>query len=85
MREPFVLLTLYSGIDQMCIVGTLAPGIFAQEGRCWRLVYLNPAGQAGHCMEPVTWCGRHKFAKSWKSVWSCDGHADDLIGAKRPR
>jgi hypothetical protein len=31
----------------------VAPGIFAQEGRCWRFLYENPSGQAGHRMEPV--------------------------------
>jgi hypothetical protein len=36
------------------IVGTVAPGLFAQEGRCWRMLYEDPVGQAGHGIEPVT-------------------------------
>ena len=60
--------SIYSGVDEPGIVGQVAPGIFAQEDRCWRLVYLNPAGQAGHCMEPVTWRGRYKFTKGWAPV-----------------
>ena len=26
------------------IVGTVAPGLVAQEGRCWRMIYENPVG-----------------------------------------
>jgi hypothetical protein len=68
------------GIDQLDIIGKVAPGIFAQEGRCWRFVYENAAGHGGHCMEPVTWVGRWRFTKGWKDVWSCDRHADELVG-----
>ena len=39
------------------VLGTVAPGLFAQEGRCWRMVYENPVGQGRHCMEPVKWVG----------------------------
>jgi hypothetical protein len=59
---------IYSGVDQLGIVGKVAPGIFAREGRCWRFVYENPSGQAGHCMEPVTWRGRYKYLAGWKTV-----------------
>ena len=52
---------IYDGIDENGIVGTVAPGRFAHEGRCWRMVYENPVGQGGHCMQPVTWVGRWKF------------------------
>jgi len=74
--------SIYSGVDQLGIVGTVAPGIFAQEGRCFAFVYLNPSGQAGHCMEPATWRGRWKFRTGWAAVWSCDGHAEGLEGAR---
>jgi hypothetical protein len=53
--------SIYSGVDHLGTVGKVAPGPFAQEGRCWRMVYENPVGQGGHCMEPVTWVGRWKF------------------------
>jgi hypothetical protein len=81
--EPFVLPTLNSGIDQLGIVGTVAPGIFAQPGRCWRMVYVNAAGHTSHCEERVEWRGRHRYATGWKPVWSCERHAGDLIGARR--
>jgi hypothetical protein len=32
---------IYDGTDENAIVGTVAPGLFAQEGRCWRMVYEN--------------------------------------------
>jgi hypothetical protein len=34
---------IYDGTDGNGIVGTVAPGLFAQEGRCWRIVYANPS------------------------------------------
>ena len=43
---------IYDGTDENGIVGTVAPGLFAQEGRCWRMVYANPVGHETHCMEP---------------------------------
>jgi hypothetical protein len=45
---------IYDGTDENGIVGTVAPGLFAQEGRCWRMVYANPVGHGMHCMQPVT-------------------------------
>ena len=42
---------IYDGIDENGIVGTLAPGLFAQEGRCWRMVYEIPVGHGTHCMD----------------------------------
>jgi hypothetical protein len=38
--------SIYNGVDQLGIVGTIAPGIFAQEGRCWRFVYETRRGTA---------------------------------------
>src|ERR1035438_4563422 len=55
--------SIYGGIDHRGTIGKLAPGIFAQEDRCWRLVYENAAGHEGHCIEPVAWIGRWKFLK----------------------
>ena len=43
---------IYDGTDENGIVGTVAPGLFAQEGRCWRMVYANPVGHGTHCMQP---------------------------------
>jgi hypothetical protein len=49
---------IYDGTGENGIVGTVAPGLFAQEGRCWRMVYENPVGHGSHCAEPVEWVGR---------------------------
>ena len=38
--------------------GKVAPGLLVQEGCCWRMIYANPVGQCGHCMEPVAYVGR---------------------------
>jgi hypothetical protein len=46
---------IHGGVDHRNTVGKVAPGLFAQEGRCWRMIYENPVGQSGHCMEPVEW------------------------------
>ena|ERR1700733_8247302 len=51
----------YDGTDENGIVGTVAPGLFAQEGRCWRMIYESPVGLGGHCMQPVERVGRRKF------------------------
>ena len=75
--------SIYSGIDQLGIVGTVAPGIFAQPGRCWRMVYVNATGHASHCEETVEWRDRHRYATGWKPDWSCERHAGDLVGARR--
>ena len=39
---------------------------------------MSPA--TGHCMQPVEWVGRWKFLKGFTKVWSCERHADELIG-----
>jgi hypothetical protein len=62
--------SIYSGVDHRGTVGKVAPGLFAQEGRCWRMVYENPVGHGTFCMEPVAWVGRWKFLKGWTKVWS---------------
>jgi hypothetical protein len=74
--------SIYNGVDQLGIVGTVAPGIFAHEGRCWRFVYENPSGQAGHCMAPVAWTGRYRYTAGWRPVWSCEAHAEELVGRR---
>jgi hypothetical protein len=47
------------------------------------MIYENPVGQPGHCMQPVAWVGRWKFLDGWTKVWSCERHADELVGARR--
>jgi hypothetical protein len=49
---------IYDGTDEYGIVGKVAPGLFAQEGWCWRMVYENPIGHGTHCTQPVRWVGR---------------------------
>ena len=80
--QLFALPTLNSGVDQLGIVGTVAPGIFAMPGRCWRFVYEKPSGQAGRCMGPVSWRGRDQYATGWKPIWSCELHTGELVGAR---
>jgi hypothetical protein len=72
-----------TGIDHRGTIGKVAPGLFAQEGRCWRMVYENAAGHGGHGMERGAWVGRWKFTKGWTKVWSCERHADELPWARR--
>jgi len=74
---------IYDGIDENGIVGTLAPGLFAQEGRCWRMVYEIPVGHGTHCMSPVEWVGRWRFLDGWTKVWSCERHTDEVVGPRR--
>ena len=74
---------IYDGTDENGIVGTVAPALFAQVGRCWRMVYANPVGHGTHCMQPVEWVARCKFLKGWTNVWSSERHADELVGARR--
>jgi hypothetical protein len=64
---------IYGGVDHRHTVGKVAPGLFAQEGRCWRMVYENPVGQSGHCMEPVAWVGRWKFLKGGRRCGPVSG------------
>ena len=35
-------------------------------------------------MEPVAWVRRWKFLKGWTEVWSCERHADELLGRVVP-
>jgi hypothetical protein len=70
--------------DTVTTVDHYANVVLAVEGKCWRMVV--PAGLATmrhptDCPEPVCWVGRHRWRSGeWVRVWSCDGHADDLMG-----
>jgi hypothetical protein len=75
---------IYNGTDENRIVGTVAPGLFAQEGRCWRMVYENPVGQCGHCLEPVgVGLSVEVPRRLDEGVWGWERRADELIGARR--
>jgi hypothetical protein len=40
----------------------------------------------GALPEPVEWVGRHRWRSGeWVKVWSCEGYADELVGARRLR
>ncbi|MGP0031179.1 MAG: hypothetical protein ACLPVF_11810 [Acidimicrobiales bacterium] len=56
------------------------------EGRCWRMVLVGEGENSQHpvkCPEPVAWVGRHHWRTGeWSTVWSCDGHAHDLVDAR---
>jgi hypothetical protein len=47
------------------------------------MIYENPVGQGGRCLEPVACVGRWKFLEGWTKVWSCEQHADELPRARR--
>jgi hypothetical protein len=49
------------------------------------MIYRNAARYGTHCMARVAWVGRWKFLKGWTKVWSCERHADELVGARRYR
>jgi hypothetical protein len=64
---------IYGGVDHRGTVGKIAPGLFAQEGRCWRMVYENPVGHGTHCMQPVEWVGRWKFLMAGRRCGRASG------------
>jgi hypothetical protein len=80
-----VAFAINPGVDHRDTIGKVAPGLFAQEGRCWRMIYRNAAGHGTHCPEPMEWVGQWEFLKGWTKVWSCERHADELVGARRIR
>jgi hypothetical protein len=61
--------------------------VLATPEQCWRMVLPDRAAKMRHsmpCAEPPTWVGRHQWGNgTWVKVWSCEGHVDELIGAKR--
>lgn len=65
-----------------------AEAFIAQRGRCWRMVTDPRPGRQGipdFCAEPVVWHGRFRTRKGrWYEVDSCDGHAEGLVGLRRP-
>jgi hypothetical protein len=76
--------SIYSGVDHLGTVGNVAPGIFVQESGCWRMAARTQLARVGGCMEPVAWVRRWKFLKGWTEVWSCERHADELLGRVVP-
>jgi hypothetical protein len=74
---------LYDGTDELGIVGTVAPGLFAQGGRCWAHGRRKPSRPrwARHGASGV---GRPaEVSNGWTKVWSCERHADELVSARR--
>lgn len=53
--------------------------VFAEPGRCWRMVQTAGTGSLDHCSEPVVWVGNFRRAGGKQvRVWSCDGHREGL-------
>jgi hypothetical protein len=38
---------IYDGTDHLGTVGKVAPALFAQEGRCWRMVFETQSVKVG--------------------------------------
>jgi hypothetical protein len=56
--------------------------VFAEPGRCWRMIQATGAGSSDHCPEPVVWVGDYHLAGGEQvRVWSCDGHR---VGLEEP-
>jgi hypothetical protein len=60
---------IYDGTDENGIVGTVAPGLFAQEGRCWR-TYENPVGHEA-AAGSIVW--RRALTEFDAEYASCEG------------
>jgi hypothetical protein len=43
----------------------------------------EPVGQWDALHAAGGWVGRWKFLDGWTKVWSCERHADELVGAQR--
>jgi hypothetical protein len=75
---------IYSGVDHLDTVGTVVPGLLAEEGRCRRMVYENPVGQGGHCLQTGT---RTCFQQSLELLrrgsphWSTKTRCDQMVPA----
>jgi hypothetical protein len=66
--------------------GDIVGGFFVEEGRCFRMIasLAGQKGQTTHCSAPAVWRGRFVDARGKvHRVWSCDCHADDLVGLRR--
>jgi hypothetical protein len=60
--------------------------LLTNERQCLRMVVPSGGGMRHprECAEPVERIGWHRWRNgTWVKVWSCDGHADDLVGARR--
>jgi hypothetical protein len=56
-----------------------SPGLMAEAGRCWRMVYDHNL-QSTHCIESPTWTGRWFSPRGdrWWRVWAWVDHVDGL-------
>ena len=63
--------------------------VLTNPGQCWRMVMPPGTAKMRHpepCPEPPRWMGRHQWGDgTWVKVWSCEGHAEELTGARRMR
>jgi hypothetical protein len=65
---------IYDGTDENGVVGAVAPGLVAQEGGCWRMVYENPVGPVTHAllMLEIVWndAWTHARISGPMGIWS---------------
>ena len=74
---------IYGGVDHRNTVGKVAPGLFAQEGRCWRMVYENVAGHGAHCPGAGGVGRAVEVHEGLDEGVECERHADELPRARR--
>jgi hypothetical protein len=61
-------------------VSHYADAVYAEQGRCWRVVNNDGQrqGMPTHCPEDGSWFGTDMVGGRRLQFWSCDGHMDDL-------
>jgi len=64
-----------------------ADAFHVQPGKCLRMIHsLDGSGRPEFCPYPVEWRGRFQDGTGkWHQVEACEGHADDLVAARRVR
>ena len=53
------------GVDHLGTVGKVAPGLFAHEGRCWRMIYENQVCYGTHTLHAAGRVGRVGEVPRW--------------------
>ena len=81
--RPMVAFAINPGVDHRNTVGKGPRGSWLKRVSAGGWSTRTLPAMRTHCPEPVAWVGRWKFLKGWAKVWSCERHADGLVGARR--